>query len=233
MTYRENYERWLASDKVDEATKAELRAIADNDEEIEFRFIKDLEFGTGGLRGTMVAGTNAMNVYTVAHATQGLADLINKEGKAAMGVAVGCDSRNNSRLFAETAAYVLAANGIKVHLFRGIRPTPVLSFAVRELKCIAGINITASHNPKQYNGYKAYWEDGAQLPPDHAKTVSEFIAAADIFDDVKQMKLEDALASGIVEYIPDEFDEIYLKNVLAEAVNPKVVAEVADDLKIV
>ncbi len=233
MTYRENYERWLASDKVDEATKAELRAIADNDEEIEFRFVKDLEFGTGGLRGTMVAGTNAMNVYTVAHATQGLADLINKEGKAAMGVAVGCDSRNNSRLFAETAACVLAANGIKVHLFRGIRPTPVLSFAVRELKCIAGINITASHNPKQYNGYKAYWEDGAQLPPDHAKTVSEFIAAADIFDDVKQMRLEDALASGIVEYIPDEFDEIYLKNVLAEAVNPKVVAEVADDLKIV
>lgn len=121
MTYRENYERWLASDKVDEATKAELRAIADNDEEIEFRFVKDLEFGTGGLRGTMVAGTNAMNVYTVAHATQGLADLINKEGKAAMGVAVGCDSRNNSRLFAETAACVLAANGIKVHLFRGIR----------------------------------------------------------------------------------------------------------------
>ena len=233
MTYRENYERWLASDKVDEATKAELRAIADNDEEIEFRFIKDLDFGTGGLRGTMVAGTNAMNVYTVAHATQGLADLINKEGKAEMGVAVGCDSRNNSRLFAETAACVLAANGIKVHLFRGIRPTPVLSFAVRELHCIAGINITASHNPKQYNGYKAYWEDGAQLPPDHAKTVSEFIAAADIFDDVKQMKLEDALASGIVEYIPDEFDEIYLKNVLAEAVNPKVVTEVADDLKIV
>lgn len=233
MTYRENYERWLASDKVDEATKAELRAIADDDEEIKFRFVKDLEFGTGGLRGTMVAGTNAMNVYTVAHATQGLADLINKEGKAEMGVAVGCDSRNNSRLFAETAARVLAANGIKVRLFRGIRPTPVLSFAVRELKCIAGINITASHNPKQYNGYKAYWEDGAQLPPDHAKTVSEFIAAADIFDDVKLMSLEDALRSGIVEYIPDEFDEIYLKNVLAEAVNPEVAAKVADDLKIV
>ena len=121
MTYRENYERWLSSDKVDEATKAELRAIADNDEEIRFRFVKDLEFGTGGLRGTMMAGTNAMNVYTVAHATQGLSDLINKEGKAEMGVAVGCDSRNNSRLFAETAARVLAANGIKVHLFPEIR----------------------------------------------------------------------------------------------------------------
>ncbi|MCI8388778.1 MAG: phospho-sugar mutase [Clostridiales bacterium] len=233
MTYRENYERWLASDKVDEATKEELRAIADNDDEIKFRFVKDLEFGTGGLRGTMVAGTNAMNVYTVAHATQGLADLINKEGKAEMGVAVGCDSRNNSRLFAETSARVLAANGIKVKLFRGIRPTPTLSFAVRELHCIAGINITASHNPKQYNGYKAYWEDGAQLPPDHAKTVSEFIAAADIFDDVKLISLEDGLASGIIEYIPDEFDEIYLKNVIAEAVNPKVIDEVADELKIV
>ena len=174
MTYRENYERWLSSDKVDEATKAELRAIADNDEEIRFRFVKDLEFGTGGLRGTMMAGTNAMNVYTVAHA------------------------RNNSRLFAETAARVLAANGIKVHLFPEIEPTPVLSFAVRELHCIAGINITASHNPKQYNGYKAYWDDGAQLPPDHAKTVSEFIAAADIFDDVKMITLDDGIKSGLM-----------------------------------
>ncbi|MBQ8509741.1 MAG: phospho-sugar mutase [Clostridia bacterium] len=233
MTYKENYERWLASDKVDEASKAELRAIADNDEEIKFRFIKDLEFGTGGLRGTMVAGTNAMNVYTVAHATQGLADLINKEGKADMGVAVGYDSRNNSKLFAETASRVLAANGVKVKLFTGIRPTPVLSFAVRELKCIAGINITASHNPKQYNGYKAYWEDGAQLPPDHAKTVSSFIAAADIFDDVKLISLEEGLASGLISYIPEELDEIYMKNVMAEAVNPDVIAQVADDLEIV
>lgn len=233
MTYRENYKRWLSSDKVDEKTKEELRSIAGNDDEIKFRFVKDLEFGTGGLRGTMVAGTNAMNVYTVAHATQGLADLINKEGKADMGVAVGCDSRNNSRLFAETASAVLAANGIKVKLFRGIRPTPVLSFAVRELHCIAGINITASHNPKQYNGYKAYWEDGAQLPPDHAETVSKFIAAADIFDDVKSMPLDKALESGIVEYIPDDFDEIYMSKVIAEAVNPDVFKAVADDLKIV
>ncbi|MBE6612636.1 MAG: phospho-sugar mutase [Ruminococcaceae bacterium] len=233
MTYRENYERWLASDKVDEATKAELRGIADNDGEIEFRFIKGLEFGTGGLRGTMVAGTNAMNVYTVAHATQGLADLINKEGKADRGVAIAHDSRNNSELFAKTAASVLAANGIKVKIFDGVRPTPVLSFAVRELGTIAGINITASHNPKQYNGYKAYWEDGAQLPPDHAKTVSEFIAAADIFDDVKQICFDEGVKSGIIEFIPDSFDEIYIKNVLAEAVNPEVVAKVADDLEIV
>lgn len=233
MTYRENYERWLASDKVDEATKAELRSIADNDEEIKFRFIKDLEFGTAGLRGIMVAGMNAMNVYTVAHATQGLASLINKLGKADRGVAVGYDSRNNSKLFAETAACVLAANGVRVKLFKGIRPTPVLSFAVRELECIAGINITASHNPKQYNGYKAYWEDGAQLPPDHAKTVSEFIAAADIFDDVKTIPLSDGLGSGRIEYIPDEFDEKYMEKVIAEAVNPDVIAKTADELKIV
>ncbi len=233
MNYREKYERWLTSDQVDEATKAELRGIADNDEEIQFRFFKDLEFGTGGLRGTMVAGTNAMNVYTVAHATQGLADLINKEGKADRGVAVGRDSRNNSKLFAETAASVLAANGIKVKIFDGIRPTPVLSFAVRELGCIAGINITASHNPKQYNGYKAYWEDGAQLPPDHAETVSAFIDAADIFDDVKLMAFEDGVKSGIIEYIPASLDESYMQHVMAEAINPEVIAKVADDLEIV
>lgn len=233
MTYRENYERWLSSDKVDEATKAELRGISGNEEEIRFRFVKDLEFGTGGLRGTMVAGTNAMNVYTVAHATQGLSDLINKEGKAERGVAVGCDSRNNSRLFAETAARVLAANGIKVYLFPEIEPTPVLSFAVRELHCIAGINITASHNPKQYNGYKAYWEDGAQLPPDHAKTVSDFIAAADIFDDVKLVSLKEGFDSGKISYIGSELIEKYLENVIHEAVNPDAAAKVADELKIV
>ncbi|MGN1127355.1 MAG: phospho-sugar mutase [Candidatus Flemingiibacterium sp.] len=233
MTYRENYERWLNSDKVDETTKAELRAIADNDEEIKFRFVKDLEFGTAGLRGIMVAGTNAMNIYTVAHATQGLAALINKLGKADRGVAVGYDSRNNSKLFAETAARVLAANGVKVRLYKGIRPTPMLSFAVRELNCIAGINITASHNPKQYNGYKAYWEDGAQLPPDHAKTVSEFIAAADIFDDVRLIPLTEGLGTGLIEYIPDEFDDLYMSKVIAEAVNPDVIAKVADELKIV
>ncbi len=233
MTYRENYERWLKSDKVDEASKAELRAIADDEEEIKFRFIKGLEFGTAGLRGTMVAGINAMNVYTVAHATQGLADLINKEGKADRGVAIAYDSRNNSELFAKTAASVLAANGIKVKIFHGVRPTPVLSFAIRELGTIAGINITASHNPKQYNGYKTYWEDGAQLPPDHAATVSEFIAAADIFDGVKSIDFDEAVTSGMIEYIPDSLDEKYLENVLAEAVNPDVVAKVADDLEIV
>ncbi len=232
MSYREKYERWLASDKVDEATKAELRAITD-DEEIKLRFVKSLEFGTAGLRGTMMAGTNAMNVYTVAQATQGFADLINKLGKADRGVAVAYDSRNNSELFARTAASTLAANGIKVYIFDSLRPTPVLSFAVRELKAIAGINITASHNPKQYNGYKAYWEDGAQLPPDHAATVSESIAAADIFDDVKTTDFDKAVSEGIIEFIPPSLDEKYLENVLAEAVNPDVVKKVADNLEIV
>lgn len=233
MNYTQNYKRWLESDKVDEATKAELRAIEGDDEEIKLRFVKYLEFGTAGLRGVMMAGSNAMNVYTVAHATQGLADLINKEGKAERGVAVAYDSRNNSQLFARCAASVLAANGIKVFIFDELRPTPVLSFAVRELHAIAGINITASHNPKQYNGYKAYWEDGAQLPPDHAATVSEFVAAADIFDDVKTVDFDEALKSGIIEYIPHSLDEAYMEKVIAEAVNPGVIREVADTLEIV
>jgi len=232
MTYQENYKRWLDSPKVDEASKAELRALTD-DEDIKLRFIKYLEFGTAGLRGTMMAGSNAMNVYTVAHATQGLADLINKEGKADRGVAIAYDSRNNSELFARTAASTLAANGIKVYIFDSLRPTPVLSFAVRELHTIAGINITASHNPKEYNGYKAYWEDGAQLPPDHAATVSEFIAAADIFDDVKTCDFDKAVADGIIEFIGEAIDEKYLANVLAEAVNPDVIRKVADELEIV
>ncbi len=233
MNYRENYNRWLTSDKVDEATKEELRKIADDDGEIKLRFIKSLEFGTAGLRGTMMAGTNAMNVYTVAHATQGLADLINELGKADRGVAIAYDSRNNSELYAKTAASVLAANGITAHIFDSLRPTPVLSFAVRELHAIAGINITASHNPKQYNGYKAYWEDGAQLPPDHAATVSKSIAEADIFDDVKIMDFDAALSEGLIKYIPASLDEAYMQNVIGQAVNPDIIKQVADTLEIV
>lgn len=233
MSYKETYKRWLTSDKIDEKTKEELRKIADDDEEIKLRFIKPLEFGTAGLRGVMMAGINAMNVYTVAHATQGLADLINIEKKAERGVAIAYDSRNNSELFARCAASTLAANGIKVYIFPSLRPTPVLSFAVRELGTIAGINITASHNPSQYNGYKAYWEDGAQLPPDHAATVSKFIAAADIFDDVKTTDFDKAVESGLIEFIPESLDEAYMSRVLAEAVNPDIVKAVADELEIV
>ncbi len=230
---RESYERWLSSPVVDEATKAELRLIADNEDELKSRFASFLSFGTAGLRGTMAAGTNRMNVYTVAHATQGLADLILGCGAADRGVAIAYDSRINSRLFAETAASVLAANGIHVYFFESLRPTPVLSFAVRHHGCIAGINITASHNPKEYNGYKAYWEDGAQLPPDHADVVARSMASVDIFDDVKRVAFDEAVKSGTVEIIGKETDEAYLAAVRAEAVNPDAVAAVADTLKIV
>ena len=179
------YEAWLASDRLNGAEKEELRAIASDPTEIELRFSAGLSFGTAGLRGTMKTGLNAMNRHTVAHATQGLACLILKEGRADDGVAIAYDSRNHSELFAKTAACVLAANGIRAYLFDALRPTPELSFALRELGCVAGINITASHNPKEYNGYKAYWEDGAQLPPEHADTVSAEINRLDIFRDVK------------------------------------------------
>ena len=231
--YLENYQKWLAADALSDCEKEELRAIANDETEIELRFSSSLSFGTAGLRGTMKTGMNAMNRHTVAHATQGLASLILQEGREKDGVAVAYDSRNNSELFARTAACVLAANGIKVYLFDALRPTPELSFALRECGCVAGINITASHNPKEYNGYKAYWEDGAQLPPEHADTVSAAIGALDIFADVKTTDYDAALASGIIELIGAEMDEKYLANVQAQAVNPNAVKAVADDLKIV
>ncbi len=231
--YLENYEKWMQSDCLSAEEKAELAAIKDDQDEIEFRFTSGLSFGTAGLRGTMKTGMNAMNHHTVAHATQGLANLILKEGRAEDGVAIAYDSRINSALFAETAACVLAANGIRAYLFDDLRPTPELSFALRELHCVAGINITASHNPKQYNGYKAYWEDGAQLPPEHADTVSAEINALDIFRDVKKISLTDALNSGMVTMIGKEIDEKYLANVAAQAVNPNAVRAVADELSIV
>ena len=231
--YLENYQKWLAADALSESEKAELRAIASDETEIELRFSASLSFGTAGLRGTMKTGMNAMNRHTVAHATQGLASLILQEGRERDGVAVAYDSRNNSELFARTAACVLAANGIKVYLFDALRPTPELSFALRECGCVAGINITASHNPKEYNGYKAYWEDGAQLPPEHADTVSAAINALDIFKDVKTVDYEKALSDGMIELLGTEMDEKYLANVQAQAVNPNAVKAVADDLKIV
>ena len=231
--YLENYRKWLASDALSECEKQELRAIETDEGEIELRFSSSLSFGTAGLRGTMKTGMNAMNRHTVAHATQGLAALILKEGRAQDGVAVAYDSRNNSELFARTAACVLAANGITAYLFDALRPTPELSFALRELGCVAGINITASHNPKEYNGYKAYWEDGAQLPPEHADTVSACINALDIFADVKSTDYDQAIANGLIRLIGAEMDEKYLANVQAQAVNPNAVKAVADELKIV
>ena len=231
--YLENYQKWLNADALSAEEKQELHDIADDQKEIELRFTAGLSFGTGGLRGVMKTGMNAMNRHTVAHATQGLASLILQEGRAADGVAIAYDSRNNSPLFAKTAACVLAANGIHAYLFDALRPTPELSFALRELGCVAGINITASHNPKEYNGYKAYWEDGAQLPPEHADVVYAAINSLDIFADVKQISYEEGLQNGSITLLGAEMDEKYLTAVQAQAVNPAAVAKVADDLKIV
>ena len=231
--YLDNYNRWLSSDKLSELEKAELLSIKDDDAEIQLRFTDYLSFGTAGLRGTMKVGMNAMNVHTVAYATQGLAQLIMEEGRTADGVAIAYDSRNNSELFAKTAARVLAAANIPAYLFDELRPTPELSFALRELKCVAGINITASHNPKQYNGYKAYWEDGAQLPPEHADVVSATMQKLDIFEDVKLADFDEALAAGKITMLGRDMDEKYLACVQAQAVNPDAVKAVADELKIV
>ena len=229
MDYRKEYERWLASDIVDAATKEELRAIAGNEKEIEGRFSKPLDFGTAGLRGIMCAGLFGMNVYTVRYATQGLADLINssnEEGKS--GVTISYDSRNNSDLFAREAAGVLAANGIHVYFFESLRPTPELSFALRETNSIAGINVTASHNPKEYNGYKVYWADGAQLPPEHAAQVADSMIRSDIFEDVKTMDFNKASEAGFITILGGEMDEKYLARVLEQSASAAAVKEAAD-----
>ncbi len=231
--YCAEYSKWLASNALSDAERDELISIQNDESKKALLFSAPLSFGTAGLRGIMQTGLNAMNRHTVAHATQGLAALILKEGRAKDGVAIAYDSRNNSALFAKTAACVLAGNGIKVYLFDDLRPTPELSFALRELRCVAGINITASHNPKEYNGYKAYWEDGAQLPPEHAQTVADEIAKVDIFDDIRTTDYNAALADGIIELIGAEIDEKYLAAVQSQAVNPHAVEAVADDLKIV
>ena len=231
--YLDNYKRWCSSDVLTEAERNELISIADDDDEIKIRFSSGLTFGTAGLRGTMKTGMNAMNVYTVAQATQGLANLIHKQGRAQDGVVIAYDCRNNSERFAKVSAEVLAAAGIPTYIFDALRPTPELSFALRELGCVAGINITASHNPKQYNGYKAYWEDGAQLPPEHANTVYEEICKTDIFNDVKRVDFNEAVKSGKITVIGAEMDEKYLAKVKEQVVNPDAVKNVADELKIV
>lgn len=231
--YKEEYYKWLNSNKLTVDEKSELESISNDENIIKERFYTSLEFGTAGLRGKMRVGTNAMNTHTVAQATQGLANLIIKEGRANDGVVIAYDSRNNSESFAKISASVLAANGIKAYIFDELRPTPELSFALRELKCVAGINITASHNPKEYNGYKAYWEDGAQLPPEHAKTVSLEIEKIDIFNDVKIVDFEASVENGKIIVLDQEMDEKYLSAVLAQLVNPEAIKKVADDLKIV
>ena len=235
MSYRDTYEKWLSSPALSAAEKAELDAIHNDDKEIESRFFSQLEFGTAGLRGTMGVGLYRMNVHVIRHATQAFAQVILEEGAEAVkrGIAVCFDCRNNSDLFAREAACVMAANGIPVRLFEELRPTPELSFAVREYGCIAGINVTASHNPKEYNGYKVYWEDGAQLPPKHADEVAAKMKELDVFACVKTMPYEDALAQGKIVLMGAETDEKFLANVMAQANDKEVVAKVADDFKMV
>ena len=235
MSYRDMYEQWLASPALSDAEKAELQAIAADEKEIESRFFAPLDFGTAGLRGTMCVGLHQMNVHVIRHATQAFAEVILAEGPEAVkrGVAVCFDCRNNSQLFAREAARVMAGNGIPVRLFESLRPTPELSFAVREYGCIAGINVTASHNPKEYNGYKVYWEDGAQLPPVHADEVAKKMKELDVFTSVKLSDYDQAVADGLITIMGAETDEKFLANVMAQANDPAVVAQVADTFKMV
>jgi phosphomannomutase/glycosidase len=234
MGYNENYDRWLASEDVDAATKNELRGIADNEEEIRERFTSMLNFGTAGLRGIMRAGLNGMNVYTVRYTTQGLANLINTCGEdIGGGVAIAYDSRNHSPEFAREAASVLAANDIPVSLFDELRPTPELSFAIRETGSIAGINITASHNTKEYNGYKVYWADGAQLPPEHAAEISAQLEKIDFFSGVKCMDFQKAQDSGLIRMLGKEMDEKYLSAVLEQSAAGEWVKKAADSFAVV
>ena len=233
MSFKTEYERWRAYFALDADSRRELDAIENDPDTIALRFGAPMSFGTAGLRSTMYAGIACMNEYTVAQATQGMAVLVKKQGGEARGVAIAYDSRNNSQFFAQVSAEVLAANGIRVFLFDGVRPTPELSFAVRECGCMAGINITASHNPKEYNGYKAYWEDGAQLSPEHSAVVAEAIAAVDVLGGALRMPLDDAIGAGLVTMLDEAFDERYLSSVLKTAISPETVAKVANDLKIV
>ena len=235
MTYKETYEKWLHSPALSEEEKAELAAIAGDDKEIESRFFSQLEFGTAGLRGTMGVGLYRMNVHVIRHATQAFAEVILAEGPeaAAKGVAVCFDCRNNSDTFAREAACVMAANGIPVRLFEALRPTPELSFAIREYGCTAGINITASHNPKEYNGYKVYWSDGAQLPPRHADQVAKKMWELDVFDCVKTMDYGQAMADGRITLMGGETDEKFLANVMGQVNDKAAVEAVADTFQMV
>ena len=233
--YKEEYQRWLDSPALSEAEWEELNSIANDEKEIESRFFAPLEFGTAGLRGTMKLGLHQMNVHIIRHATQAFANVIKAEGEEAMkkGIAICFDCRNNSELFAHEAACVMAANGIHVRIFDALRPTPELSFAVRYYGTTAGLNITASHNPKEYNGYKVYWSDGAQLPPQHAEAIAEQMSKIDIFDDFVSCDFDEAVAQGKIELIGTETDEAYLERVLGQAINKAIVAKVAPDFKIV
>lgn len=233
MGYKEMYQSWLDNPYFDEDTKAELKSIAGDDKEIEDRFYTELEFGTAGLRGVIGAGMNRMNIYTVRKATQGLANYIKKVGKEAQGVAIAFDSRRMSPEFADEAALCLAANGIKAYVFESLRPTPELSYAVRKLGCTAGINITASHNPPEYNGYKVYWEDGAQITPPHDKGIMDEVKAVTDFATVKTMEKEEAKKAGLYEVIGAAIDDAYIAELKKLVVHQDAINQVKDTLKIV
>ena len=233
MGYKEIYNEWLTNAYFDADTKAELERIASDENEIKERFYTDLEFGTAGLRGIIGAGTNRMNIYTVRKATQGLANYILKSGNAEKGVAIAFDSRRMSPEFAQEAACCLAANGIKAYVFDSLRPTPELSYAVRKLGCIAGINITASHNPPEYNGYKVYWEDGAQITPPHDKGIMDEVKAVTDYTTMKTMPAEYAKAAGLYEVIGAEVDDAYIAELKKQVIHQDAIDAVGKDLKIV
>lgn len=233
MNYLEEYKKWCESDEFDEATKQELLAIKDDEKEIEDRFYKELEFGTAGLRGVIGAGTNRMNKYTVGKATQGLANYIVEKGVQNKGVAISYDSRRMSKEFSLQTALILCANGIKAYLFENLRPVPELSFAVRELGCTAGVMITASHNPPKYNGYKVYWDDGAQIVPPVDKDITAKVRAIESFKEIKEITEEEAKQKGLLTIIGKEMDDKYLDVLKKSILNPEIVKKNGKDLKIV
>ena len=233
MSYMEQFNFWVEDSYFDEETKKELLAIKDNEKEIEDRFYKELEFGTGGLRGVIGAGTNRMNIYTVRKATQGLANYILKQGGADKGIAIAYDSRRMSPEFADEAALCMAANGIKAYVFDALRPTPELSFAIRKLGCISGIVVTASHNPPEYNGYKVYWEDGAQVTAPKDKEIITEVKNVTDYHTVKTMDKEEAMKAGLYNVIGKEIDDAYMVELKKQIIHPEVIEEVANDIKIV
>ncbi len=233
MDYKKVYETWCTDDYFDAETKAELKALEGNEEEIQDRFYRQLEFGTGGLRGVIGAGTNRMNIYTVRQATQGLANYIIEENGQEKGVAIAYDSRRMSPEFAREAALCLNANGIRSYLFDSLRPTPELSFAVRKLGCIAGIVVTASHNPREYNGYKVYWEDGAQITPPHDKNILAEVAKVTDFSMIKTMPEQEASEKGLFHIIDSSVDDAYMEELKKQSIHPDMIGKVSKDIKIV
>lgn len=233
MDYRENYEQWLSNPYFDTETKAELERIKEDENEIKERFYRDLEFGTAGLRGIIGAGTNRLNIYTVRKASQGLANYIGKCNAKERGIAIAYDSRHMSPEFADVAALCFAGNGIKAYVFDALRPTPELSFAVRELHCIAGINITASHNPPEYNGYKVYWEDGAQITPPHDKGIMDEVNAVTDYSTVRVMEKGEAQKAGLYEVIGSKIDDGYIAQLKKQVLHQDAIDKMAKELKIV